>query len=256
MLTVRLKLPPSRSRLYTLTLNKIAGQMFMDSAGVTWACDALLTASRNSTDGWTIASQALGAGVLGESRGIAPTQRVNGAVSGTVALASLGPAFAMHDAFGGIAPRNPFTAGACQPLALDDGFVAGHPELNGAAVLRLEPVLALESVERWVAVARRGPAASAPTYVPTHRGETVSGRWRPHRSAVRSRRQKGRWRWLPRAIEMLLADRARFGGTSADWAIDRWGPAIASPWLTSSSMPLGHLTRGTGPSHRRAIERL
>ena len=148
--------------------NEIAGQMFMDSAGVTRACDALLTATRNSTDGWTIALHTLGAGGLGESRSVSSVQRSNVTTSsGTASLASLGPSFVMYDAFGGIASRNPFTAAACQPLALDDGFVAGHSELNGAAVLPLEPVLALETAERWVAVARPGRPASAPTYLPT-----------------------------------------------------------------------------------------
>lgn len=152
--------------------NEIAGQMFIDSAGVTPACDALLTASRNGADGWNIESYALAATGLGEARPAPPVQPVNGAtVSGTVALASVGPSFAMQDAFGNDALRNPFTAAACQPLAFDDGFVAGTGTgtagSKGAAVLPLEPALVLEGAEGWIAAPRPRPAATAPTYVPT-----------------------------------------------------------------------------------------
>ena len=147
--------------------NEIAGQMFIDSAGVTPACDALLTASRSASGGWKIESHALAASGLGQADTAPPVQAANGAaVTGDLALASVGPSFTMRDAFGNGAQRNPFTAAACRPLALDDGFVAGRMDSIGAVVLPLEPALVPEGAEHWIAAPHPGPAASAPTYVP------------------------------------------------------------------------------------------
>ena len=147
--------------------DEIAGQMFMDSAAVTPACDALLTAVRSGSDGWAIRSHALAATGFGDARPAPPVQRANGAAgSGAAALAPYGTAFAMVDVFGNGAVRNPFAAAGCKALAVDDGFVAGQAESKGASVLPLEPMLVLESTERWRAAPSPRPAASAPTYLP------------------------------------------------------------------------------------------
>ena len=149
--------------------NEIGGMLVWDSIAVTPACDALVVASTGGSDGVNATtSYSLDASGLGEPRRVRPGQRTGGAqpASAGTALAPFGAALAMVDVFLGKVAGNPFSATACQPLAVDDGFVAGHGVPRGAAVLPLEPTLSFETPDRWTPTTPPASPPSEATYRP------------------------------------------------------------------------------------------
>lgn len=141
------------------------GPMFFGSAaGVTKNCSALLFATEGNARTWAVEAREFGADGLGEPVSLRSLRAASTSeTAGARGLASFGHAFASSDGFLGEAQANPFTRGACLPVASDEGFEAGTLRAHGVRAVSLEPDPSDHRPEIWTAATGSPPPGASRT---------------------------------------------------------------------------------------------
>lgn len=136
------------------------GPMFFGSAaGVTKDCSALLFATNEgNTRTWAVEAREFAATGLAEPARLPAFRASNTSeTAGVRGLAAFGHAFDTSAGFLGETPANPFTRGACLPVARDEGFEAGTLRFHGVRAVSLEPAPTDHRPEIWTAAALSPP---------------------------------------------------------------------------------------------------
>lgn len=142
------------------------GPMFFGSAaGVTKNCGALLFATtEGNSRTWEVEAREFTAdGLAGPIRLRSFRASSTSETAGVRGLASFGHAFATSDGFLGEAQANPFTRGACLPVASDEGFDPGTLRVRGVHAVSLEPDPSDHRPEIWTATTGSPPSRASRT---------------------------------------------------------------------------------------------